>query len=308
MTWPNFFIIGAPKSGTTSLFNYLGQHPDIYMCPQKEPAYFVFEGDRPDVDRWDPQSVRNFYRLSSSSTVDIEDYLDLFRDVKAEKAIGEASVRYLYQPKVAEKIRRQIPNAKLIAMLRNPFDAAYASFLMSKRSRRIKYKDFFQAIQKEDVEDPDPWSTPSYIRRRFYDIHLERYFRLFSKVQMRIFLFEDLNDIQRLLGCIFRFLSVDDHFVPDTSVRYNVEAATANLSMLRPLLEYVPITARDNLKFVLPPPVFSWYMKRKVGMSKEIHTPTKCPPEAKAFLRPIYEPHILRLQKIIERDLSSWLR
>src|SRR5215210_3583710 len=98
MTLPNFLVIGAMKSGTTALYYYLEQHPQIYMSPVKEPNFFCFEG-REDLD--------------GKSITRIGPYRDLFRHVSSEKAIGEASHCYLYEPKAAARIKYYVPNAKL---------------------------------------------------------------------------------------------------------------------------------------------------------------------------------------------------
>src|ERR687894_3261543 len=115
MTMPNFFIIGAQKAGTTSLYYYLKQHPQIYMSPRKEPHFF--------------KGMHSELRKSGRGlppVTDLGDYQALFRGVTDEKAIGEASASYLYSPKAPALIKSSIPDAKLIAVLRNPADRAYS--------------------------------------------------------------------------------------------------------------------------------------------------------------------------------------
>jgi Sulfotransferase family len=98
MTMPNFFIIGAQKAGTTSLYYYLKQHPQIYMSPRKEPHFF--EGMHSD-----------FYRPARATlpVTDLADYQALFEGVTDEKAIGEASASYLYSPKAPALINAPSP-------------------------------------------------------------------------------------------------------------------------------------------------------------------------------------------------------
>ena len=123
MTMPNFLIIGAMRAGTTSLYHYLKQHPQVYMSPVKEPRFFALEGEKPDPGRPTDE------RLMNHSITDIEAYRALFQAVSKETAIGEASPLYLYSPKAPERIRHYIPDAKLIAVLRDPVERAYSHFL-----------------------------------------------------------------------------------------------------------------------------------------------------------------------------------
>ena len=134
MPLPNFFIVGAAKSGTTSLYHYLGQHPEIYMCPEKEPAYFYSENNRPTSEFSGSIYTDSFKnRHKKLSLYNIEEYLALFETVKGETAIGEATPDYLPQPETPKLIFEDVPHAKIIAILRNPFDAAYSDFLMKRR-------------------------------------------------------------------------------------------------------------------------------------------------------------------------------
>ena len=101
MTMPNFLIIGAMKSGTTTLYDSLNAHPQIYMSRLKEPHFFSYDG------------TQNF------PITNLEDYQALFRGVSNETLIGEASTTYLFNSKAPERIRHYIPQAKLIAILRD---------------------------------------------------------------------------------------------------------------------------------------------------------------------------------------------
>src|SRR5580765_3646808 len=121
MTLPNFLIIGAGKSGTTALYEYLKQHPQVYMSPVKEPRFFAFEGESvnfggPWGERLNPE-VMAFNSIAS--------YSALFEDVEDETAIGEASPIYLWAAKAAARIHRRVPDARLIAILRDPVERAY---------------------------------------------------------------------------------------------------------------------------------------------------------------------------------------
>ena len=152
MTMPNFLIIGAMKSGTTALYYYLEQHPEIYMSPVKEPNFFS------------SQEREN----AAGAVARIGNYRDLFRGVSGETAIGEASHSYLYEPGAAAEIRRYAPEAKLIAILRNPIDRAYSHFLHMVRSGTEPLDDFAQALQEEAAGIHKERTFQDYIGRGLY--------------------------------------------------------------------------------------------------------------------------------------------
>jgi len=308
MPWPNFLIIGAVKSGTTSLYHYLQQHPQIYMSSVKEPRFFALHGEQFEESRYDQFSIADFKRHAAESIINRDDYLTLFRDVKDEKAIGEASPIYLYSPQAAARIYRQIPRARLIAVLRNPPDRAYSHFLMRLRMRRVQTTDFLQALALEKSDDDSrPWTMPQYIRYGFYDTQLQRFLKIFPASQLRVFMYEDLRNPLTTLREIFRFLEVDENFQPNISTRYNTAAAKLKNPLWRVVVNAAPISIRTKLEYVLPPSVFRWYMSRRSRNLRESNKESQCPPEAREKLRPIFREHILRLQDLIHRDLSAWL-
>src|SRR5689334_14600377 len=101
---PNFFIVGAPKAGTTSLYHYLKQHPEVYMSPVKEPNYFSYE-----------ETVKQNLYHKEKGVGTFEEYSKLFASANGRhKAIGEASVSYLFYASVPEKIKKAVPHAKIV--------------------------------------------------------------------------------------------------------------------------------------------------------------------------------------------------
>ena len=122
MLVPNFLVIGAAKAGTTALYDYLRQHPQVFMTPVKETNYFASE-ERPR-DYGGPGDAKwNEHSITARDA-----YCDQFRDLTTETAVGEASPLYLYGPTVPERLRRQVPDARLVAVLRHPPDCAYSAF------------------------------------------------------------------------------------------------------------------------------------------------------------------------------------
>ena len=116
MTMPNFLIIGSQKAGTTALYHYLKQHPQIFLSKIKEPCFFAFEGE--ELDLRSPTGAPVYMNRTAVTTV--ESYRRLFDTVTDEKAVGEASPIYIICPKAAKRIYHYIPHVRLIAVLRNP--------------------------------------------------------------------------------------------------------------------------------------------------------------------------------------------
>ena len=154
MTLPNFFIIGAAKSGSTSLYHYVKQHPQIYMSPLKEPKFFALAGEKLDFPG--PGDQENVSR----AITDIHSYRNLFQGRTTEIVIGEASVLYLYSRRAINHIWQSIPNAKLIAILRHPVDRAYSNFLSLRRPNHEPIADFSQALQQEEARIQSKLASP----------------------------------------------------------------------------------------------------------------------------------------------------
>src|SRR6188508_1581564 len=131
---PNFFIVGAPKAGTTSLYYYLKRHPEVFMSPIKEPNFFAYE-----------ETIKQNLYHKEKGVGTLEEYKDLFAEANGRhKAIGEASVSYLFYPPVPERIKQMVPDAKIIISLRNPVDRALSHYYM-------EYKLGYVNVPLEDI-------------------------------------------------------------------------------------------------------------------------------------------------------------
>lgn len=302
MTMPNFLIIGAGKAGTTSLNNYLKQHPQIFMSPIKETNFFALEGEKPKIGGpGDREARQNRYSIT-----DIETYRANFqKGFLNEKAIGEACPFYLYSPKAPERIKHYIPNVKMIAILRNPVDRAYSHFLHLVREGREPLTDFAQAMREEETRICNNWAPTWHIKQNgFYYEQLSRYFDRFDKAQLRIYLYEDFKaNPVGLLQNIFHFLDVDQTFVPDMSTKYNQSLVPRNRSLNYFLTKPNPIKA--FLKYFLPKELrkslVTNFKKQNLVKSAELS------PEVRKELIQVYRQDILKLQELIKRDLSKWL-
>jgi Sulfotransferase family len=302
MTMPNFFIIGAQKAGTSSLYHYLKQHPQVYMSPIKEPFFFDHElNSRGEV-------VRAEFGGPSRPHIkfaNIGEYRTLFRGVSGEKAIGEASVLYIYAPGTAERIKRCVPEARVIALLRNPADRAYSAFLHAVRIGREPLTDFAQALREEPDRIRDNWHYVFHYRNRgLYHAQLERYYEVFGREKVGVWLYEDLsNDPVGVVQSAFSFLGVDDTFIPDISTKHNParvpksEAARFMIRIMNTTLPFVSKVSSPASEKV-----------RQHTASRILGEAAPIDPETRRELIEGYREDILKLEELIGRDLSVWLR
>jgi hypothetical protein len=188
------------------------------MTPLKETNFFALK-DR-SLNFCGPGD--NDY-VNQMSITDWECYLRQFDGVRDEKAIGEASPLYLYEPQSAAHIKECVPGAKLLIFLRNPIDRAYSAFVHLVRDGRETTRDFGEALDLEDERIAAGWEHIwHYKRMGLYYEQVRRYFDLFGRENVRVDLYYDFKTRPvELMREIFGFLDVDDAFVPDISRRYN---------------------------------------------------------------------------------------
>ena len=297
MTLPNFFVIGAASSGTTSLYHYLKQHPQVFMSPVKEPHFFSFAGKE-----FGPTTIEGYRERKIDS---LEMYQALFQEVSGEIAIGEVSPSYLYTPGTPEHIRQSVPNAKLIAILRNPVDRAYSNYMRCVRQDLEPIIDFAEALRQEPIRIQNNWSPKWFYKwKGFYYEQLKRYFEVFEKDQIVACLYEDLsNGSVNLMSNLFRFLGVASTFVPNTSEKKNVSFIPKNRSL------QAFITKRNPVKSIIKPLIPE---KLRQGAVNKLKRWNQCKPELSLDIRKQliqeYREDILNLQDLIQRDLSKWLK
>jgi hypothetical protein len=299
MIMPNFLIIGAAKAGTTALYAALEQHPQVYMSPFKEPNFFAFEGETLDC----PSGTKKSSYLAKCNT-SLEAYQKQFQNVSNEIAIGEASPSYLYHPKAPERMHHYIPDAKLIAVLRNPVERAYSNFLHNIREGSEPCTDFAQALAEEENRMRDNWWWGFYyLQAGFYSNQLQRYFDRFDPSQIKVYLYEDLNrNLLNVVQDIFQFLQVDERFTPDTSTRYNVSGIPKNK------LIYNFLTQQNIIKKPFKRLVPDKLRKRFVSHLKhQTLAKPELSPQVRSNLIQVYREDILQLQDLLQRDLSTWL-
>lgn len=297
---PNFILFGAAKAGTTSVYKYLEQHPDIFMSSFKEPGFFAFEGEKPIlngpgaqkwVDRW--------------VVTDLKSYQQLFSEYNGQKAIGEASPYYIYYyQKTPQRIYHHVPNIKLIAMLRNPVERAFSNYVWAVRDRAESLTNFEDALGTEAARIADNWGPKwRYKDQGFYYQQLKAYYEIFNPEQIKICLYEDFvtNPIA-IMQEIFAFLDIDSDFIPDMSERHNSSKIPRNKAWHQFLDK--PNVIKSTVKHLLPLN-FRQNLKQN-AKEKNLFKPT-LDSKIREHLRSEYREDILQLQDLIDRDLSLWL-
>lgn len=246
---PDFVVIGAQKSGTTSMYAYLVQHPQIHECYKKELHYFDTYIHRGNL------FYRSFFPLKSK--------------VKAGDICGEASTGYLLHPKVPQRIKAFNPNAKVIALLRDPVDRAISSYHHQIRKgtethsmqeafaiEEERLKEHWQKVLNEKGEDVKKSSKQvrqfSYKKRGMYLEQLKPYFEAFPRENIYIEYSENFfREPERILKEIFRFLGLDDSFVPADLAPKNVKAyADADQAIIDELKELYSVPNKELESFL----------------------------------------------------------
>ena len=298
---PNFLTIGAPKAGTSSLYYYLKQHPQIYLSPIKEPHFFALENSKIDF-----QGAGDKERYHHAVT-SLQDYSKLFEAVTTETAIGEASTTYLSSKSAPARIKQYIPQAKLIAILRNPVDAAYSSYLHLLRDGDETIKDFELALQAEERRIQQNWDGIwHYKNRGFYYAQLKRYFDLFERSQIKVYLYQDfkLAPLQ-VLQNIFNFLEVETSFSPNIEDKFNVSAVPKNILLNQIILK--PNILKSSFKAIFPHALSRKISHRFLHWNLQSADKQQMLNKTRQKLSLEYKEDILKLQDLIQQDLTAWL-
>ena len=287
MTLPSFIVIGVAKGGTTSLYRYFDQHPQVYMHPDKGSNYFGWEDAR-DWQWWDEGDPPKLHHFKART---LQEYEGAFAGASDELAVGEVSPQYLRSPTAARRMRELLPEVKVIASLRNPAERAFSGFLM--RTRR-----------GEEVRPADEELTPSasHVKEGFYYTRLKRYFDAFPREQLKVFLFDDFRrDPARIMAELFDYVGADASFTPDTRSKHN--PANVPKSRLVNRVLYHPRVMR-TAKTVIPVPA---YGLAKRARQLNLRTPPTLSEDLRTRLLEIYREDILKVEELLGRDLSIWL-
>ena len=286
----DFFIVGAPKAGTTSLYHYLDEHPQVEMSLQKEPDYFSDKAI---------QSQGLYYSKKRIDTK--EKYNGLFNTQKKDVVFGEGSVSYLFYPNVAEDIKLYNPNAKIIIMLRNPIDRAFSHYLMDYRLGLVR-DSFEDIINKKSKHKNAHLFYQQYIKVGEYTDQLKRYFDVFDKENILLIDYEDFkSDVAGTVDLVYSFLKVSAEFSADVNKKHNTFTMPKN-KLIRFVYSFVII--RNILSFIFPKNIvkavrFILFKKDKKPKLLE---------ETRNQLKHYFSNDVRILGNFIGKDYSKWIK
>jgi hypothetical protein len=285
--WPNLFVVGAARAGTTSLWRYLHAHPEIFMAPVKEPCFFAKNPVIP--------------------LIDAETYLGLFSGARSAQFRGEASTTYLHGEDAPEAIREVSPDARIVISLREPVEQCHANYLLWHRLRRDP-RSFRQAIREEVLEGKQSPFLPrdqgaTYTGAATYTEAVNRYLGNFGE-RVFVLFFEDLvADTRSAVRELFQFLALDPSPADRLDPKPHNQFGRARNPLARRVLRsgrafwvaraVVPRSWRDPIFRALAPP----------AVKPEPN------PETVDLLTEAFEPDVLALRDLMERRLpDAWER
>lgn len=297
---PDFIIVGAPKCGTTSLYRYLKEHPDIFMPVLKELNYFCFDLREENIIFYGKQ-----FNYPGTQSTSYEKYLKLFAKAKDTQTVGEASVWYFTSLKAPQAIYDRNPRTKIIIMLREPVSLihSYHSQMFFIGSEDIM--DFEEAVRAEPLRREHkklpkhiPWPSRLYYSEWSKLSHyVQNYYDVFPKEQVKVILIDDLKkDVTAVYKDVLEFIGVDSYFEP------SFEVANARKS---PRIKYsIHPSTKRTLHTLLPAPVKVYLneLANKINSGKADQKPIR--PEFKLELMQEYQDDVERLSHLLQRDLS----
>jgi hypothetical protein len=282
---PNLFIAGAPRCGTTSLWSYLKDHPDIFMSAEKE-LYFFDSDLRPSG--WQPPPL--------------EQYLANFSAAGDRKIVGEATPSYLRSERAPKEIKAFSPGAQIVIMLRNPVDVMHSLHSAALYSRE-PLTDFEAAVEA-DARRRDP-ELIGY--REFTDFprQVQRYFDLFGRERVHTIIFDDLKaDSAAVYRNTLQFLGVGPGFMPEFTV-VNANANVRNLRLQRNLA-HPPGVFRYIARALVPQRLRSRIQRSLLNSNLAVSPRAPMDPRLRTRLQKEFEPQVEQLSKLVGRDLSGW--
>ena len=281
MSLPNFIIIGAPKAGSTSLYHYVGQHPDVFTSRVKEPRFF-------------------WTHRTSAHTETLDEYEKLFQGSERFQAVGEGSPAYLADENTPRLIKDLIPDVKLIAILRDPYERAFSQFVFLRLRKTEREATFLAAIEADEALDLA--QKVGYVENSLYHRNLSRYLSVFSPEQIKVVLLEDLQERPpEVMKEVFSFLDVDPSVDVDTSEKLT-QSGVPHLSAMHWFL-----SDRNPIKRLLGPlvPKAAKKIIRRIRTAN-LRKQTLSMADRRA-LAPYFDDDVEQLETLLNRDLSHWL-
>lgn len=285
---PDFFIVGAPKAGTTSLYEYLYRHPEIFLSPVKEPHYFTTL--QPKVP---PEDRSRFVR-------DRTEYARLFAEVDGELAVGEASSSYLWCRDASQRIVEEVGRARIIALLRDPSERAHSHYLMDVRNG-TQAQAFYNALISDYAADIKGWHCSHlYVELGMYCSQIARYRNAFGKENVLVLFFDDLiGNPAGTTEQVHRFLGVSTEHIggSDTGKVHNEHRRTRG----GPARWLMAQRGLRRAAGTIMPKRLRGFTRTRLLMRRERHPPMDA--RSRSFLRGMFDRDGDDLRELMGRNL-----
>jgi len=296
---PNFLVVGAGRSGTTSLHHYLRQHPDIYLPEAKSPSYFYCHGLPPSRDPLHERVTRDYYVRDTAA------YEAVFDGVQAESAIGEVSPAYLASMQAIAHIAEKIPKARIVVILRNPVERFYARYVARHRDG-LELRSSVEALLVEERQLP--WirdeAVGTYLSAGFCSPFIEAYMERFPQEQLHLTFFDDLQaDAARYMRSLYEFLGVNPDFNVNVSQRQNVSGGDIRNPLLRSMWTK-SVASRLVVRPYVPKALRDLVFRRitRSTVYRPLNSGTRLE------LAGIYRTEVEKLQTMTGRNLAHWMQ
>ncbi len=292
MAGPNFFVVGAPKAATTALYHALREHEAVFLPEVKEPHFYAYIGN--------PAIVSHLYPDAAAAR---RRYEALFAGVTSETAIGDCSTTNLVVPGAAGAIAADVPAARIVAILRQPVDRAFAHWSHFRAAGGDPIDDFAEAVRQERPRQEAGFPhTYEYLAWGRYSAMLAPFFELFGRERVLVHLYDDLcADPGAVVGRTLRFLELDDARAVPRLERHN-EMPVPRFPVVQRALE-----GRGRSGRVLRTVVPLGARRAAAGWTAAhlSHKPT-LDGGLRAELTGQFAEEIDRLEALLGRDLSAW--
>ncbi len=297
----NLFIVGAAKSGTTSLYSYLAQHPEVFFPDVKEPNFYS-DAESHNPSAYIKPKKGKFYHNKIIKDANV--YYSLFDEVGNQKVVADASPSYLWDQKSAKRIYEDFPKAKIVMLLRNPVQRAFSQFLMDLKDGNQTETNFKQALLNDAETKPQVWGRAHlYIKIGLYHDQVKAYIDTFGSNQVKVIIYEDfIKNAAFYLKDICEFLDINTTFIENIDydkVHNPFVVPKGNISKL--ILKY---KNKIGLVKMLVPRFIKEYLNKEM-LFKQEKKPTMLE-EDKAYLKAIFAEDIVKLERLLERDLKQW--
>lgn len=289
MSWPTFFVLGSPKAGTTSLYEYLRQHPQVFMSEIKEPGFL----------RCHPDVVAGVGSARKRVLVRTrEEYLALFEGAREDQVTGEATPHYLASNAALENIARWAPAARFLAVLRDPAARAFSAYMANVAQGR-ESRPLGAVLAEGGLDVP-------LVRSGYYARWIRRWWDRFGPDRLHILLLDDLKaEPARTLEGVFSHLGVRTDLPIDTSRQHNASGAPRHAWVARALDALRRSSLRARVERLSPG--LARRGRSVAGMlTRRNLQRVELEPDTRRFLVEHFEPHTRELEQMLGRDLSAW--